>query len=222
MDKYLTNHDLSGLQKLSSVLGRNLVFVDLETTGMVHERHFAIIEIGLVAITPDKVQEAGFLVDPQMRIPRHITELTGITNDMVRGKDTFHKYVKYFEKVAKHSILMGYNSKSFDSKGLEKMGRNLHVHYKFLNQIDVRYLFLRHRNKALGISNQSGSLVQSAQYHGIKLQGNAHRAGYDIALTALVAEQVIQKAGIDFLHEDVKKLQCEISKGNFSKFIGKK
>ena len=219
MEKYLTEHDLSGLKALSKILGKNLVFVDLETTGLIHDYQFAIIEVGLIAISPDSVKEACSLIDPRVRIPPNITELTGITNEMVRGQHTFDKYVKYFQKVAQNSILMGFNSKSFDSKGLEKMGRKFGEDYKFLNQIDVRYLFLRHRNEQRGFKSQSGSLTESSVYHNVKLNGTAHRAGYDIALTALVAEQIIKKAGIHYLHEDVKKIHCLETKSRFVNFL---
>lgn len=215
MEKYLTPYSLKSLQNLSAIMEKNLVFVDLETTGFVHDPNFSVIEVGIISISPDKIQEASSLIDPGVRIPSHITDLTGITNQMVKGKPDFSKYVKYFQKVADNSILMGYNSKSFDSKALEKMGRIYNSNYTFENQLDVRYLYIRERNKRLNMSGMSGSLTDASVSHGVKLSGTAHRAGYDIALTALVAEKILVLHGLPIIKEDVDKIKCKITKAKY-------
>lgn len=219
MEKYLTPDILKNLQKLSAVLDKNLVFVDLETTGFIHDPIFSVIEIGLISVSPERIQEASSLIDPGVRIPHNITELTGITNQMVRGKPDFSKYVKYFQKIASNSILMGYNSKSFDSKALEKMGRMYESNYIFENQLDVRYLYVRERNKRLNMSGMSGSLTDASVLHGVKLSGTAHRAGYDIALTALVAEKILERHGLHIIKEDVDKIKCKMTKAKFHSTI---
>lgn len=215
MEKYLTNFSLKNLQRLSAVLGRDLVFVDLETTGLVHDPIFSVIEVGIISISPEKVQEMSTLIDPGVSIPSHITDLTGITNSMVKGKPDFSKYVQYFHKVSKTSILMGYNSKSFDSKALEKMGRHYQLHYTFENQMDVRYLYIRERNQRLKTKGMSGSLTDAASLHQVQLSGTAHRAGYDIALTTLVAEKILDRHGLPIVKEDVNKIKCIITKTRF-------
>lgn len=215
MEKYLTNFDFENLQKLSAALGRELVFVDLETTGLVHDYTFAVIEIGLVSVRARGVTEFNTLVDPGISIPPYITQLTGISNQMVKGQPKFSKYIDYFNRISKEAILMGYNSKSFDSKGLEKMGRQHSAPYIFSNQIDVRYLYIRERNMRIGTTGMSGSLTDAADMHGVQLPGTAHRAGYDIALTALIAEQILDKNGLHIIRTDVDKIQCADSKTRF-------
>ena len=59
--------------------------MDLETTGLNPARD-RILEIGAVKIRDG--QEAGqfqMLINPRMEIPERIRELTGITDEMVRG-----------------------------------------------------------------------------------------------------------------------------------------
>lgn len=219
MDKYLDNHSFENLQNLSKILGKNLIFVDLEATGFVHEKQFSIIEIGLVCISPEKVLETCTFVDPRMKIPYHITQLTGITDSMVRGYPTFEKYLDYFQKISKNSILMGWNSKGFDSKGLEKMGKMYGREYTFTNQLDTRYFFLRDRNQRLNLKTMGGNLMDAARFHEIELKGTAHRAGYDIAVTALIAESVLRNNGLQAVREDVEKLQCVVTKGKYTQFI---
>ncbi|BCX02243.1 MAG: DNA polymerase III subunit epsilon [Candidatus Roseilinea sp.] len=63
---------------------RTLVSLDIETTGFDPERD-AILEIGIVRFRgEDVLDEWGSLIDPQRPIPHKITELTGITDDMVK------------------------------------------------------------------------------------------------------------------------------------------
>jgi len=221
MEKYLTPYSLKNLQKLSAALGKDLVFVDLETTGFVHDPIFSVIEVGVVSISESKVQEVSSLINPGVKIPSHITDLTGITNSMVKNQPDFSKYVRYFNKIAQTSILMGYNSKSFDSKALEKMGRKHQLYYTFDNQMDVRYLYLRERNKRLNMKGMSGSLSDAANLHEVKLSGTAHRAGYDIALTTLVAEKILDRHGLPIVREDVDKIKCLITKSKYHNCISK-
>lgn len=65
-----------------------IVFVDLETTGGSVTDH-RITEIGVVEAGPQGVSRWSTLVDPGQPIPPFIQQLTGITDDMVRGAPTF-------------------------------------------------------------------------------------------------------------------------------------
>ena len=64
---------------------RTLVALDIETTGL-DSKTDRIIEIGAVRFS-DKGVEAEFetLVNPGIRIPPFISQLTGISDAMVRG-----------------------------------------------------------------------------------------------------------------------------------------
>lgn len=69
--------------------GRNAVpaeFVvfDVETTGLDPDRH-ELIEIGAIRVRRDEVRQATYqaLIRPSRKIPPKITQLTGITQDMV-------------------------------------------------------------------------------------------------------------------------------------------
>lgn len=218
MEKFL-NQDLPHLRKLSLLLGKPLTFIDLETTGMVHEHHFAIIELGLVHIHPEMVVEKSSLINPRMKIPAHISEITHIYDHMVQDKKEFSHFSNYVGKVAKEHILCGYNSKTFDSKGMEKMLKKHNIHDTFANQLDFRHIFLRCRKIFDEIPGQSGSLVQACAHHGIHVDGNAHRAGYDIAITALLAEKLLEKYGFGILHKDIEKFQDSHIKNTYYKHI---
>jgi DNA polymerase III epsilon subunit-like protein len=62
-----------------------IVAVDIETTGLNPEED-AIIEIGAVKFNGRRVEdEWSTLVNPRRPIPGFITQLTGISNPMVRN-----------------------------------------------------------------------------------------------------------------------------------------
>lgn len=65
-----------------------LVFVDLETTGGSVGEH-RITEVGVVEVAAGQVTRWSTLVDPRQAIPPFIQQLTGITDQMVRGAPTF-------------------------------------------------------------------------------------------------------------------------------------
>lgn len=215
------NGPLPYLQQLSGVLKKPITFIDLETTGMPFERHFAIIEIGLIHIDSQSVIEKSSLINPRMKIPEHISEITGIYDHMVRDKKDFSYFAKYINKIASNHILSGFNSKTFDSKGMEKMLRKNQLWNTFDNQIDFMHVFYRCRKMYDGISSRSGNLVQACAHHKIVIPGNAHRAAYDIALTALLAERMLEKYGFGILHKDIEKINCKETKSHYYQHIVK-
>ena len=92
--------------------------------------------------------------------------------------------------------------------------------FSFSNQLDVRYMFLRNRNALLGENSQKGSLTDASLFYNVRPpQGTAHRAAYDIALTALLAEQILHHHGLESIHPDVEKFQCEETKKKYRHYI---
>ena len=67
-----------------SILPEQFIVFDLETTGLKPELH-EIIEIGAIRVNRDSNKHDTFqtLVLPKKKIPAKITEITGITNEMV-------------------------------------------------------------------------------------------------------------------------------------------
>lgn len=221
MQKYLQNYPLNHLKKLSLGIKKTLTFVDLETTGLMHEQFFSIIEVGLVHINGNTITEESALINPEMFIPPFITGITGITNEMVKGKKTFETFVSYFQNIAKNNILCGFNSRPFDSKGIERISKKYGSNIVFDNQIDIRQVFIKTRNNMLGTKSQAGKLTEAGEFHNIKLKGDAHRAAYDIALTTLLAEEIIKDNNFECLSHEIMKLNCEKTKRLYNEFLKK-
>ena len=85
------------------------VALDIETTGL-DPRRDAIIEIGAVRF--DGHQAAGAwqsLVNPQRPIPTHITQLTGITNQMVADAPPIKAVIQDFSNFVGDLPVVGHN-----------------------------------------------------------------------------------------------------------------
>jgi DNA polymerase III subunit epsilon len=103
---------------------KTALFVDIETTGLDTTKD-AIIEFAGVpfdySTTDGRIFDVGepvsFLEDPKCPIPAEVTELTGITDEMVKGKRIDDAAVH--DLLARTSLIVAHNA-GFDRKMLER------------------------------------------------------------------------------------------------------
>ena len=82
---------------------------DIETTGL-DPMYDEIIEIGAIKIENGKeVEVFSTLVKPKYEIDEFISELTGITNEMVKESPSIDKVLPEFIDFIKDSIILGHN-----------------------------------------------------------------------------------------------------------------
>ena len=87
-----------------------MIVFDLETTGL-SNRTCRIIEIGAVKIKGGEViEEFDTFVDPECEISEEITNLTSITNDMVKGAPKEREAVEKFLEFAGDRLLIAHNA----------------------------------------------------------------------------------------------------------------
>ncbi len=90
-----------------------MIVFDIETTGL-SNRTCKIIEIGAVKIKNGEVIDTmDTFVDPEMAIPEEITNLTSITDEMVKGAPKEEEAVKTFLSFAGDRMLIAHNA-NFD------------------------------------------------------------------------------------------------------------
>jgi DNA polymerase III epsilon subunit-like protein len=94
--------------RLSS--GVKVVAFDLETTGLEMERD-RVLEFCFVQLGPDLQEAARWsrLVDPGIPVSREIEELTGITNEMVRGQPPFASHAPRIQGLVRDAVLVAHN-----------------------------------------------------------------------------------------------------------------
>lgn len=156
--------------------GRVLVGLDVETTGI----SFAsdrITEIALVKYIDGRFTESmQSLIDPEIEISQRITELTGITNEMVKNKPKFYEVAGDIKRFIGDGIIVGYNV-GFDIGMLNSYYKE--TGYKFENEyIDVMQDVYRSKFRGGG----NNKLVNVAKKLNIEYEG-AHRAFNDVIAT---------------------------------------
>ena len=94
------------------------IFLDVETTGLNADRD-AIIEFGAVLYENGNATESfSSLVNPEQDIPLEITQLTGITNGMVRNAPTMFELRPRLQKLIGDKVIVGHNV-GFDIRFLQ-------------------------------------------------------------------------------------------------------
>lgn len=180
---YYSQTDLFSMGEIAPVheklIGKSIVVFDFETTGLNVSEGEKIIEIGAVKLVDGKFTERFMcMVDPQMKIPEKITQITGIRDEDVQGANTYDQVLADFYKFTRGAILSGYNVK-FDYGFLSHYGKK--CGYNFDNELlDVYELAQKgvHGTKNLKLGTVAEKL-------GVVLD-NAHRAVYDALATAEV------------------------------------
>jgi DNA polymerase III epsilon subunit-like protein len=96
-----------------------LAFVDLETTGGSTEQD-RITEVYVYLQVPgEEPQEFHSLVNPGRPIPWRIVQLTGITDEMVRGAPLFGEIARDVERLLRDAVVVQHSSSWFDVRFLE-------------------------------------------------------------------------------------------------------
>lgn len=103
--KLLTNN------RRTKLLKENAVLVDIETTGG-NATYDRITEVAIITLNSGKlVSEWSTLINPLTRIPEHIQNLTGISNEMVRDLPSFQDvYKDIFERLS-DCIFIAHNAR---------------------------------------------------------------------------------------------------------------
>ena len=158
------------------------VVVDLETTGLAPKTD-KILEIGAYRVAGgDFGEKFHMMLDPGIPVPPRITELTGITGEMVQGQARAEDGIRAF----------------IDFAGdLPLLGHNLIFDYGFLKHAAVNsgYTFDKMGVDTLKISREmlpqlaSRSLGSLCAHFSIRQQ-SAHRGDDDARVTALVYEKL--------------------------------
>ena len=160
-------------------LTRPLVVFDLETTGLdlVNDR---IIQISYIKIYPDgKEERENLLVYPQRPIPDEVSELTGITTDLVEDAPTFEELAPRLNEVFKGCDFAGFNSNHFDIPMLAEEFLRAEIDFDFSSArlIDAQTIFHKMEKRNLAAAYKF--------YCGRKMEDDfeAHRADQDAEAT---------------------------------------
>ena len=193
--------------------GTTFVVFDTETTGFNAGGSDQMIEIGAVKIKDGNIIDRfDELIDPGRHIPDKITELTCITDDMVRGKDNEEEVTKRFLAWTDDLPMVAHNAKfdiSFISSAMKKYNLG-----EFTNTvIDTLEL-----SRAIDTGYARHSLSALVKRYNVPWEEDAHhRADYDAEGTAIVFHKMISKLKMQNF-EKISDLDKLISKDEIYKF----
>ena len=160
-------------------LKKPLVVFDLETTGLdlVKDR---IIQISYIKVSPNGEEERGNeLVNPEKPIDPLITQLTGISNDDVKGKPTFKQLAQTLADKFTGCDFAGFNSNNFDIPLLAEEFLRAGIDFDFskCRLIDACTIFRKMERRNLAAAYKF--------YCGRKMEEDfeAHRADQDTEAT---------------------------------------
>jgi hypothetical protein len=160
-------------------LTRPLIVFDLETTGLdlVNDR---IIQISYIKIYPDgKEERENLFVYPEKPIPDEVSELTGITIDLVEDAPTFSELAPRLNEVFKGCDFAGFNSNHFDIPMLAEEFLRAEIDFDFssVRLIDAQIIFHKMEKRNLAAAYKF--------YCGRKMEDDfaAHRADQDAEAT---------------------------------------
>lgn len=151
--------------------------LDIETTGYDSDRDRIIEVAAAIMRGPEILDRFETLVDPLIPIPKEITKLTGITDRMVEGMPCAEEAVSALSRFADGRQVVAHNG-MFDRSFLEKVGGPGCVGGEWVDSL----VLVR-----LGMSRlRSHRLCDLAQIFVDDVEGEAHRAAYDVEVLSRV------------------------------------
>jgi DNA polymerase-3 subunit epsilon len=158
--------------------------IDLETTGG-QPANDRITELAIFVHDGQRVVDSyATLVNPGRAIPPFITQLTGITNDMVADAPRFHEVARKVVEMTEGCVFVAHNVR-FDYSFLKKEFADLGYNYSRKTLCTVRL------SRSLIPGQPSYSLGKLCQNIGIPLSGR-HRAAGDAEATAILFERLLK------------------------------
>ena len=133
-------------------LSKPICFFDLETTGINISKD-RIVEVSVLKVFPDGNKESRtWLVNPEIHIPIEVSNIHGITNEMVANEPNFKTIGNQLKEMINNCDLGGFNSNKFDIPLLaeEFLRSNIDFDLENIKCIDVQNIFHKMEKRTLG------------------------------------------------------------------------
>ncbi|MEG0180893.1 MAG: 3'-5' exonuclease [Romboutsia sp.] len=154
------------------------IVVDLETTGLDPYKGCEIIEIGVTEIKNNEIgRNYSRLIKPEGIIPKFITDITNISNDMVQNEKSLDEVLPKFREYVGNKTVIAHNAK-FDLKFL-----NYYLDEMGLEPINNHICTLELLKQNKEYKGKNKKLETACEYYNIENK-NAHRADSDTLATA--------------------------------------
>ena len=142
---YSRKPNFGEINKTRDLIRKHDEFVafDIETTGLSVKNGDRIIEIGAVKIKNGRIIDAFHsLINPEVKLPYRIVELTGITDDDVKDSPKLREVLPEFKAFAGDLVLVAHNAK-FDMGFIQHYGAFIDIEFNepYIDTVQMsRYL----------------------------------------------------------------------------------
>lgn len=188
----------------TSLADAQFIILDIETTGSSPHDGSGITEIGAIKVRGGvHLERFNELINPGISLPKYITDLTGITDQMLFDKpgidDVLPRFMD-FMGAPEESILVAHNS-PFDLTFLKSAAKSLQMIWPSYRTIDT-VKFARYVIERFEVANYKLSTL--ANFVGTQ-NTPSHRAMKDVESTVEVFHHLIERvAGFEvFTVEDL-------------------
>lgn len=181
--------DLPHLAQLMPALARPLHIIDLETTGFFKP---GIVEFACLTMTVQgQCTVSSTLLNPGKRIDPRATDIHGIRDSDVAGKDSLSSHLPLFDKMYREGVISGFNIGTYDLRVLNANALS------FKRPLPASPWMLDVREIWMGLTGRTrGKLVELAEHYKVTMR-EAHRAEADVLMTAQVLDAMIAEHGVD-------------------------
>ena len=160
--------------------------IDIETTGGKADRE-RITEIAIAIHDGEKIIDSfETLINPEISLPFYITQLTGITDTMLRDAPKFYEVAKQIVQMTEGAVFVAHNVR-FDYSFVQQEFKRLGYTYSRKQLCTVR--MSREAFPGLG----SYSLENLINHFRIKVK-ERHRAMADVLATSQIFEMILTKS----------------------------
>ena len=182
---------------------------DIETTGLSASRD-KITEIGAVKVVNGAIVDTfSTFANPEMPIPQKITQLTGITDSMVKDAPSQSEAVSAFLEFAGDNVLVAHNA-PFDTSFIRKACEDMGIEYNYTS-IDTVAI-----SRAILTDIKNCKLDTVAKY--LRLgEFNHHRASDDAEILARIFIELCIRLRDDYDITKTNEINTKIAGGDFKK-----
>jgi len=191
--------------------------LDLELNNLNNGQTPKIIQVGIAIgspIRPEEIETYSWYLDPEESITPFITQLTGITDEIIKEKSVPHDKLAEelgmllsWEKCFVNPIVWGGNNKFSDATELKDEFTQREIDFPYFGRrvIDIKTLYVF--NQMVRGKSPSGGLRKSMISYGLDFIGQSHRADVDALNTLRFFFHFLQRQK---MFEDYKDLMNSI------------
>ncbi len=207
--KYRSNSQTNLIKGIMNCEGIEVVFYDLETTGLDPQNDRIIEFSGVKCVIANnsfvEVDRKTLYINPEMPLPAEIVKITGYTDDFLKDKYPEKEALPLIGSFLKGvKIVAGYNNNSFDNEFLRNLYQRYDIPISFFMSLEsfaeAKDAKVRNRKLSFDVlwtvreyiaKTENYKLQTVANYLGVDKDIDFHKASSDVLATVRIINVLI-------------------------------